>query len=137
MIKNKSPISKVLVCLPKPLFAPAGINWSISGAILQNTKCNVDEYQFWHVVVPSLFNHDPYLLLVSSDLLDLNDFMNSDRSILLRASQAFSQSFFIIWDKKKLWEPTDTPNPTNLLVWTDNETDVVTKKILRLLEVYG
>jgi len=135
MSKAKPPISKVLVCLPKPLWANAGIIWSISGAILQNTKCYLDEYQFWYLVIPSLFNRDPYLLLVSSKLLDLEDVANVDRAILLRAAQAFPTSLFVIWDKEKLWEPTDSPNPANVLVWTDPETGDVTKKILSLLGV--
>ena len=135
-MSNSASIKKVFVCLPKPQWAPAGVIWSLSGSILQNTKCSLDEYQYWHVVVPSLFNHDPYLLLVSSELLDLTDYMNTDRSILLRAAQAFPHSLFVIWDKKKMFEPTDTPNPTNLLVWTDIETDMVTKKMLKLLGVH-
>jgi hypothetical protein len=82
-----------------------------------------------------LFSHEAYLFLVSSELLDLNDYMNGDRSVLVRAAQNFSQSLYIIWDKKQLWESTDTPNPANLLVWTDLETDEVTNKTLKLLGV--
>lgn len=126
----KNQITKALICLPKPQWAPAGVIWSISGAILQNTKCVVDEFQYWHIVVPELFNHSPYLLLVSSELLDLNDHMNTDRSILLRAAQAYPESTFIIWDKNRTWESTDTPNPTNLEVWNDLETNDITKKLL-------
>jgi hypothetical protein len=129
-MNNKAFVSKVFICLPKPQFSPAGVIWSISGAILQHTKCKLDEYQFWHVVLPQLFNHEPYLLLVSTELLDLDDYTNCDRSILLRAANAFPQSIFIIWDKQGIWGQADSPDPSNLEIWNELETNEVTRKLL-------
>lgn len=121
---------QILIALPKPLYAPAGLLWQISGDLIRSGFCNVIEVQFFHVLVPLLFSTEPYIVLVSAELLDLGDTTNSDRATLNRASKSFPQSTFIVWDKKQAWEPTDTPNPSNLEVWNDLETNDITKKLL-------
>lgn len=129
MKSRRNSISKVLICLPKPLYAPAGVIWQISGDLL---KCgyDVDEFQFFHVLTPQLLNNQPYACLVSSELLDLSDSTNTDRAILVRAALLLPKSTFIVWDKMNLWEPTDSSNPTNLEVWNDLETNDITKRLL-------
>jgi hypothetical protein len=131
---NRPPISKILIALPKPLFAPAGVIWQISGDLIR-AGYDVSEVQFFHLLIPLLFSTEPYLVLVSTEILDLEDTTHVDRATLIRAAQAFPKNISIVWDKKSLWQDTDTLNPTNLLVWKDLETNDVTKKILKLLEV--
>lgn len=135
MNRNLSLPPHILICLPKPTWSPAGIIWSISGSLMKQGY-NVCECQYFYLQVPQLFSSERYLALISSDLMDLNDYTNSDRATVIRAAQAFPKNIYIVWDKKQLWEPTDTANPTNLLVWTDSETDEVTKKVLKLLSVH-
>ncbi len=133
MSDSKISITKVLICLPKPLYAPAGVIWQISGDLLR-AGYHVDEFQFFHILVPQLLTNEPYLVLVSSDLLDLSDYTNTDRAAMIRTAMLLPQSSFIIWDKTRLWKPTDTPDPSNLQIWKDQETNSVTQKILKLLK---
>lgn len=129
MSDSKISITKVLICLPKPLFAPAGVIWQISGDLLKSGY-DVDEFQFFHILTPQLLSNQPYACLVSSELLDLSDSAHTDRAILVRAALFLPNSIFIVWDRMNLWESTDSSNPTNLEVWNGLETNDITKKLL-------
>lgn len=131
-MSNQNHYSKILIALPKPLYAKAGLIWQISGDLI-HAGFNVDEVQFFHVLVPMLFSVEPYLVLVSTEIIDLGDVTNSDRATLIRAAKSFPKSMFIVWDKQNIWTPTDNSNPDNLKIWNDFETNEITQKILRLL----
>ena len=128
----QSQFKKIFVAISKPLFSPAGVIHQTSGDLIR-AGYKVDEFQFFHVVLPQLMTNEPYIALISADLLDLNDYMNSDRAAVIQMARLLPKSVFIIWDKAGHWELYEESSPPNILVWTDSETNVVTAKIFKML----
>lgn len=132
MSDSQSQFKRIIVAIKKPIFSPAGVIHQTRGDLIR-AGFKVDEFQFFHVVLPQLMTNEPYIALIAADLLDLNDYMNSDRAAVIQMARLLPQSIFIIWDKLGRWKVDEESSPPNVLVWTDSETNMVTTKIFKLL----
>lgn len=129
---NQKRFERVLLGLPYSVWAPVATHWQVTGN-LARLGINAVEIHFFHTLLPEMLSTYPYIAVIHSDLLDLKDTANCDRAILIKIAELLPQSLYVVWNHSLAWEPTETPLPRNLEVWSNVQTSEVTQRILNLL----